>query len=341
MSGLPPAPERACVYTCLFGGYEALNEQEVAGASALDFICFTDDPHLTSRSWRMVLIEPLLPLDPVRSQRRVKFGAHTLLPDYDVSLYLDNSIVLKVPPEQILARHLGPDTAAVFPGHSFRASVADEFLEILRLGLDDANRIIEQMNHYLLCHPEVMEAAPYWSGLMIRRHHRPEVIAAMELWFAHVLRYSRRDQVSGPLAFRQAGLAVERLEIDNLDSWFHRWPVVRHRDRSAFPFSPHLGQLPPQMLTREWKRQIQELEARNAELAARTAELEARLAESQAHAATLEGALADVKHAPQPARLAPGDAPGDMPGGLALPAGSGRGFARALGAFVRSRLPGG
>lgn len=329
MSAVGAAPERACVYTCLLGGYEALNEQDVAAGSGLDFICFTDDPGLTSRTWRIVPIAPLLPADPVRSQRVVKLCAHEVLPDYDVSLYIDNSIVLKVPPEQILARHLGPDTAAVVPGHSFRATIADEFLEILRLGLDDSGRILEQLNHYRLFHPQVMEEAPFWSGLMIRRHNRPDVVAAMRLWLMHLLRYSRRDQVSGPLVFRQAGLAVERLAIDNLESWFHRWPVVQRRDRSAFPFSPHLGQLPADMLTREWTRQIEELQARNRALGARTAELEVRLAELQAGNAALEGALAKMRPGERDAQGRPDEdvTPGETRQSLG----------RAIGALVRSR----
>ena len=31
---------------------------------------------------------------------------------------------------------------------------------------------------------------------MLRRHHDPTVMIAMETWYAHVLRYSRRDQLS-------------------------------------------------------------------------------------------------------------------------------------------------
>lgn len=265
-AGLSGGSERACVYTCLFGGYEALNEQPVAASSTLDFICFTDNPALTSGSWRMVLVEPTLPLDLSRSQRILKLSPHEMVPDYDVSLYMDNSIILTEPPEEVIARYLGPDTLFAIPGHSFRATVADEFLEILRLGFDDGARILEQLNHYQLTDPALLDEAPYWSGLMIRRHHHPQVVAAMRLWLTHVLRYCRRDQVSGPLAFRQTGLDVARIPIDNHESWFHRWPVILKRDREAFPFSPQLGQLPAEMQAGEWLRRKAELEGRVAEL---------------------------------------------------------------------------
>ena len=262
---------RACVYTCLIGGYEALNEQPVAAVSGLDFICFTDDPALTSPSWQMRPYRPAFPLDPVRNQRMAKLSPHELLPDYDLSLYIDNSVILTAPPEEVIARYLPEGQVAAIPGHSFRASVRDEFMEVLRMGLDDGARVLEQLNHYLMIDPAGLEAVPFWSAIMLRRHHDPEVIAAMRLWLAQVLRYSRRDQLSATHALARAGLQVARFEVDNLRSWFHRWPVTPARDRDAFPFSPILSQLPAAVLADDWRRARVALEARIAALEAELA----------------------------------------------------------------------
>lgn len=283
---------RACVYTCLIGGYEALNEQPVAADSGLDFLCFTDDPGLTSASWRIVPHAPAFPLDPVRSQRVAKLSPQDLLPDYDVSLYIDNSVILKVPPEQVLARYLPAGTRAAMPGHSFRASVCDEFLEVIRLGFDDGPRVLEQLNHYLMSEPEALEAVPFWSAIILRRHHDPAVIAAMRLWLAHVLRYSRRDQLSGAVVMGRSGLDVARVEIDNLESWFHRWPVAEKRDRDAFPFSPVKGQMPAVVLAQEWQRTQSGLEQR-------IAGLEQALAAAQSEAGDLRAVLAAGMHRPE------------------------------------------
>ena len=256
-----PAP-RACVYTCLIGGYETLNEQPMAAASGLDFLCFTDDPALTSASWTLVPYTPAFPLDPVRSQRMAKLSPHELLPGYDVSLYIDNSVILTAPPEEVIARYLPHGTRAAMPGHSFRASVRDEFMEVLRMGLDDGGRVLEQLNHYMMSDPAALDAVPFWSAIMLRRHHEPDVVATMRLWLAQVLRYSRRDQLSGTYALRRTGLEVKRFEVDNLESWFHRWPVTEARDRGAFPFSPILSQVPAALLAEDWRRDRAALEAR-------------------------------------------------------------------------------
>ncbi len=257
---------RACVYTCLIGGYEALNEQPMAAASGLDFICFTDDPALTSASWQIRRFDSAFPLDPVRSQRMAKLSPHELLPDYDLSLYIDNSVILTAPPDEVIARYLPDGVAVAMPGHSFRASVRDEFMEVLRMGLDDGGRVLEQLNHYIMSDPSVLEAVPFWSAIMLRRHHDPRVAAAMRLWLAQVLRYSRRDQLSANHALGRSGLKVARFEVDNLGSWFHRWPVTEARDRDAFPFSPILSQLPAAVLADDWRRERAALEARIAVL---------------------------------------------------------------------------
>ncbi|UJX45470.1 glycosyltransferase domain-containing protein [Xanthobacter sp. YC-JY1] len=253
---------RACVYTCLIGGYEALNEQPMAAASGLDFLCFTDDPTLTSASWKLVPYPPAFALDPVRSQRIVKLSPHDVLPGYDVSLYIDNSVILTAPPEEVIARYMPEGQVAAMPGHSFRASVRDEFMEVLRMGLDDGGRVLEQLNHYMLSDPAALDAVPFWSAIILRRHHDPEVVAAMRLWLAQVLRYSRRDQLSGTHALGRAGLKVARFEVDNLGSWFHRWPVTHARDRDAFPFSPTHSQIPASLLADDWRRERAALEAR-------------------------------------------------------------------------------
>ncbi len=82
---------RRVVYTCIMGGYEALMEQPVAADSGTDFVCITDDPTLRSEKWQIRTVESALPMDSARSSRAPKILAHRFLPDYDESLYVDNT----------------------------------------------------------------------------------------------------------------------------------------------------------------------------------------------------------------------------------------------------------
>ena len=220
----------ACVYTTLIGDYEKLNEQPVAASSRLPFICLTDNPDLQSETWQIRHVKPLFGMDPVRSQRALKLCPYQYLPSFDASLYIDNSVLFKIEPEQFIERYLG-DAGFCLAEHSFRESVLDEFLEVEAQSLDDPARIFEQLNHYTMEFPELLQERPYWTGILLRDHRNPKVRGMLELWWAHVQRYSRRDQLSINVALKESGISPAVLRIDNLDLVFHAWPICANRIR--------------------------------------------------------------------------------------------------------------
>jgi hypothetical protein len=223
-----PEPPRRCVYTVLTGGYEPLNEQPAARDSRLPFICFTDAPGAPSETWEFRRLSPIFTDDPVRNQRAAKLRPHALLPEFDQSLYIDNAVLLRQPPEQLFA---AADLASgiCLPRHSFRASLLEEFAAVAEQSLDDPARVAEQLAHYMAAFPELLGQAPCWSAMLLRDHHDKRVRTAMEIWLAHVFRYSRRDQLSCLAAFHLAGLAPGVLEIDNHASQFQTWPHIAGR----------------------------------------------------------------------------------------------------------------
>lgn len=229
--GTEPAPEssgpRDVVYTALFGQYESLNEEPFAVDSATGFICFTDDPSLTSDTWQVELVEPMLPMDPVRSARWVKiFGDELIWRDAGRSLWVDNRVTLKCEPRKILDSVLEePNCDIAMFEHSFRARVIDEFDAVAQSGYDDPGRVYEQLLHYAESSPDVLDERPLWTGFMARRHN-DRVASAMQTWAAHVCRYSRRDQLSVNFALNEPKLLVRRLEGENRESDWHVWPPI-------------------------------------------------------------------------------------------------------------------
>lgn len=238
----PRGPTRA-VYTAMIGRYEELNEQPIAAESEVPFICFTDDPHLRSDSWQIVVVEPEHASDPIRSSRRLKILGHPNVTDLEETLYIDNSVVLRVPPEEILDGWLA-DADLAAPEHSFRDQVADEFEAVVISGFDDPARVYEQARHYFEELPDVMEAKPLWSAILARRRS-PAVMAFERRWFDDVLRYSRRDQLSMVAALRRSpDLTWRSIPLDNLGTALHVWPVAVRRDRAAGLRTPGAWQQP-------------------------------------------------------------------------------------------------
>ena len=303
-----PTRRRLCVYTTLIGDYEYLNDQPLSKNTDIKFACLTDNKNLTSDTWSIVNVDPIFAMDPIRSQRLVKFNPWEYLRDYDASLYIDNSVRLLVPPEDIFAQH-SVEQGMTLPAHSFRQSVLDEFLEVARLGFDDQFRIFEQLNHYQIECPNILKERPFWAAILIREHASPSVRRMAHIWSAQVLRYSRRDQLSINLAIRRAGLTPKVLEIDNMASWLHTWPHTEGRDRDRGPRHPAAILKMPIAIARQTEHQLltqrdalqnetaalradvnalrQALAAREDELAA----LNERLAEREAYLATLDQSL--------------------------------------------------
>ncbi|MBN9225378.1 MAG: hypothetical protein ABS63_01765 [Microbacterium sp. SCN 70-27] len=276
------------MYTVLLGGYDALLDQDVAADSESSFLCFTDDATLTSDTWEIVHVEPRFPQDLHRSSRVLKILGHERLEEFDATLCIDASVRLRQRPEEIIAAWLTDDVDMALATHSFREKVVDEFDEVVRLNYDDRARVYEQLVDYALTYPEVLEAQPHWGGMLVRRR-TPAVAAAMRLWFDHVLRYSRRDQLSLMLALLHGGVRFRSIEADNFSSEYQEWPVITQRriaigKADAHPSGPLAVEL------RRARRRTAELENRVAELeveaANAVASREAAAAEADALRAT-------------------------------------------------------
>ena len=82
------------------------------------------------------------------SKRPAKIRAHAILPDYDVSLWIDNSVVLLRPPEEAVAELLPEGVPLAMVAHSFRATVRDEFAAVADGEFDAPSRLEEQLAHY-------------------------------------------------------------------------------------------------------------------------------------------------------------------------------------------------
>ena len=235
--------ERACVYTVLVGGYEDLLEQPIAAASQLDFILFTDDPDRTSDTWQVRHEDLVLPPDPPRSSRFAKLLPHRALPEYDVSIYIDNCLLLRERPEVILEEQFPDDAVFALNAHDYRETLRDEFEAVVELGKDAPWVCAEQLAAYEMWHPDVLNDKPLWTGFMIRRHHDPLLIAAMESWWTQLLRYSRRDQLSITMALRETGLEPTILSNPLLGGKYHEWPMDVGRVQATGAALPGMAEL--------------------------------------------------------------------------------------------------
>jgi hypothetical protein len=230
------------VYTALIGDYETLSELKVAKEPGIDYLLFTDDPKLKSKTWKVIHVQRTWPADPIRSQREIKIIGHPLLEKYQTTLYIDNNVVLKKLASELFEL-LPKNSEIALAQHALRETLQAEFDAVKRQSLDAAARLNEQNQHYKNFWPELLNQQPLWGGLILRRNTQA-VKTFNRTWYEHILRYSRRDQLSLQVALTLAKPKIKYLDIMNEESDFHYRDhavrkVTRDQARASEPDYEH------------------------------------------------------------------------------------------------------
>lgn len=86
---------KVVVYTCITGDYDKLIDPQFID-SGVDYICYTNNNTLNSNVWQIRPIPTDLDyLTQVKKQRYIKINAHVMLPEYDISVWVDGNIIIR------------------------------------------------------------------------------------------------------------------------------------------------------------------------------------------------------------------------------------------------------
>lgn len=214
---------RRVVYTCLFGYSEKFNDLVYERDPNIDFICFTDMPEVQSDFWQIIEVDRG-EFDPARAAKQRKILPHRFLSNYGSSLYIDNTVRLKMAPLEIFERFLDPSSSPlVCFRHPWRQCIYDEAREVIARDLEDPKRVNAQMDYYRKSgYPETNGL---WKGaFLLRRHNNRRLIPLMETWFDHVCSYSKRDQLSLPVIFWLNHFKPGVIDLDFADNDMVEYP---------------------------------------------------------------------------------------------------------------------
>jgi len=186
------------VYTCITGGYDNILEPSFV-TPGVDYICFTDDKTLKSKTWKFRSIpEDLLGYSKVAQQRGVKMLPHKYLNDYDISIYVDGSVVVRGDVKEFL-KTLDFDSYSVFisehPQRKCIYAEKDACVKIKKITGNAVKLAEEQMKRYR------SEGFPENFGLVqaniiIRKHNDSYCKMLMEGWWEEFKENAPRDQLS-------------------------------------------------------------------------------------------------------------------------------------------------
>lgn len=212
---------RRVIYTCLMGERETLVEQAIERSGDIDYFCFTDDSQLTSEFWSVVQVPQALPGDAARSSRYIKFLGHKVLQGYEEWLWIDNRVRLKKEPVELFDV-LAKEADLSLAPHDHRSSLRGEINAVIRLSKDHPFRVREFEAFLERQNPEIL-GTKVFAGTLILRRNSPAVREMMRGWLDLVLRFSRRDQLTFPIALSRTSVRFKELPIAPSGSELHEW----------------------------------------------------------------------------------------------------------------------
>ncbi len=198
------------VYTAIIGKYDKLKEPKVV-TEGFDYVCFTDNATLKSPIWKIVPVTNTQGLDNFRLARKIKISCNSVLNEYDLSIWIDGSILINCDLNNFLdVNYHGEDIVVLT--HPYRSCVYEEAKLCIKLKKDQPEIIKKQMDEY------TSEGYPVanglvGTGLMIRNHRSKKVEEFMNRWWNEVHLKSKRDQLSFNFVLWKHQLSVGYLDF--------------------------------------------------------------------------------------------------------------------------------
>ncbi len=209
--------KRICVYTCITGDYDKLHEIDNPEKN-VDYLCFTNNPNLKSKTWKLIPIKDSN-LDNHYLSRKIKMLGHPIISEnYDISVWMDGAVIWQQSIANFVKKYLKEASFAAFK-HSQRKSIHEEAIACLNFRKETKNNILDTLN-FLDQEQFPDDLGLYEMTVFIKRHNDPKVIKTMNIWFETILNHSKRDQLSFMYAIWKTHLKINTI---NLNVWNNPW----------------------------------------------------------------------------------------------------------------------
>jgi len=195
-------PDIVC-YTCILGGYDNLLRPSVV-PDGVRFVCFTDNPSLSSDVWEIRPVpEGLDGLSTRKKTRYIKLHPHEVLGECDASVYVDANVKVVGDLSKFVESTVVPGKSVYIARHPDRDDIWDEERCIHRWKKDSPSNTGPQVRRYKDVIPR---HGGLWQNSIILRIDDPYCRRLMDVWWSEIESYSYRDQLSLPYALTLCGM---------------------------------------------------------------------------------------------------------------------------------------
>lgn len=224
------AVNKTAVYTAIFGGKDdapKLLNKDGFDSTNVDFICFTDNPHLKSDDYKIVEVERKY-TDVTKNARDIKVNGFAGVENYDVAIWHDSSVRVHCDKIESLTKFANSHMISVF--HHVRYCAYLEAVACINQDKDAAVRIAYQMFRYF------KEGFPsnyqlHETTIMVldcKAYFNSEL---KKVWWEEILKRSRRDQLSLAYARWKTGIKAGLLahwKVNRTNNEYSTWIGHKH-----------------------------------------------------------------------------------------------------------------
>lgn len=217
--------KKICIYTCITGNYDNIHEVEIID-NDVDFICYTNNKNIKSKTWKVIYVENDGLNDHQLSRKIKMLGTDYINNKYDISVWQDASVIWDKKPSVFVKKYLKNNSFAAFK-HAYRDCIYDEAIEVIRLRKENKEKVIETIK-FLKNEQFPAHIGLYEMTVFIKKNNDLKLKETMELWFKTYCEHSKRDQMSFMYSVWKTGLKIDNI---NLNVWNNEW--VHHARHNA------------------------------------------------------------------------------------------------------------
>jgi hypothetical protein len=203
--------KKIIVYSANIGGYDEFRIPIIYDPN-IRYILFTDNKYFKSDVWEVNHVDFVNDkLDNRRKARYIKINPHIVLPNHDISIWVDHCFTPRFENVNSLINNIKftNNTNIMIFNHSWRSCIYQESEEVLKKKLEKPDIVKNQMEKYK------KEGFPFDLGLFetgfIVRRNNDIVNNFNNVWSNEVVNFSGRDQLSQMYSSWKTKVSVDRI----------------------------------------------------------------------------------------------------------------------------------
>lgn len=228
MDNLEYKKPKIIVYSVNTGGYDELRSPDVYDPN-IRYILFTDNKYFKSDVWEVNHVDFVdSKLDNRRKARYIKINPHLVLPNHDISIWVDHCYKPRFNNAEEFLKEIGFFNNNIMSyKHDVRQCIYSESEEVKQQRLDYDDIVNSQMSRYRI------EGFPrnyglFDSGFTIRKYNKV-VNEFNDIWWSEVKNFSARDQLSQVYSSWKSGIDINPIPVgSSIYSNKYLNPKVKH-----------------------------------------------------------------------------------------------------------------